>query len=345
MLSLEQILARLDDRFHLLSGGSRAALPRQQTLGALIDWSYDLLSEPERMLLRRLTVFVAGRTLDMAEEVCAGDGLEKNEVFDLLSALVEKSLLMVESGANGESRYTMLESVWDYGDEKLAQHHETARYRQKHLDFFVRLAEAAEPALFNAEQKVWLEKLSLEHYNLNMALRFSLESSETREPGLRLAGALTRYWEVRNYLAEGFEQFQTLLARADDAVAPAVRAKAALGAARLSWCQDRDADALRYYREAQSLYQNLGLEEQVGVIEAHIGFTERNEGNNPAARAHFERAKPSERNNAPSVCWPWPPMVWAVWRRTKAPFPPPAKRRNAVWSPFGRWVINGSSRW
>ena len=291
VLSLEQILDRVDDRFHLLSGGSRAALPRQQTLGALIDWSYDLLSEPERILLRRLTVFVVGRTLDMAEAVCAGDGLEKEEVFDLLTALVEKSLLMVEPGANGESRYTMLESVWDYGDEKLAQHQETARYRRKHLDFFVRLAEAAEPVLFGAEQKAWLEKLSLEHYNLNMALRFSLESSETIEPGLRLAGALIRYWEVRNYLTEGFEQFQTLLARADDTVAPAVRAKAALGAGRLSWCQDRDADALRYYREAQSLYQSLGLEEQVGVIEAHIGFTERNEGNHQAARAHFDIAR------------------------------------------------------
>ena len=96
---------------------------------------------------------------------------------------------------------------------------------------------------------------------------------------------------MRSYLTEGFEQFQTLLARADNTVAPAVRAKAALGAGRLSWCQDRDADALRYYREAQSVYQSLGLEEQVGVIEAHIGFTERNEGNHQAARAHFDIAR------------------------------------------------------
>src|SRR4029434_10867793 len=104
--------------------------------GALIDWSYDLLPEPERILLRRLTVFVAGRTLEMAEAVCAGDGLDKNEIFDLLSALVEKSLLTIEPGQNEESRYTMLESVWDYGDEKLTQHQETARYRRKLLDFF-----------------------------------------------------------------------------------------------------------------------------------------------------------------------------------------------------------------
>src|SRR4029077_1891633 len=129
VLTLEQILARLDDRFRLLSGGTLLGLTRQHTLGAHIDWSYDLLTQPERILLRRLTVFVAGRTLEMAEEVCAGDGLEKNAIFDLLSALVEKSLLTIEAGPNGQTRYTMLESVWDYGDEKLAQHQEAGRYR------------------------------------------------------------------------------------------------------------------------------------------------------------------------------------------------------------------------
>jgi predicted ATPase/class 3 adenylate cyclase len=192
VLPLEQILARLDDRFRLLSGGSRAALPRQQTLGALIDWSYDLLSEAERVLLRRTSVFVAGRTLEMVEQVCAGDGFKREDTFDLLSALVEKSLLMVEPDPYGEIRYTMLESVWDYADEKLAQHGETARYRRKHLDFFVRLAEAAEPALFGPDQKRWLERLHIEHYNFNAALRFSAEQEETIESGLRLAGAVAR---------------------------------------------------------------------------------------------------------------------------------------------------------
>src|SRR6185436_20451376 len=203
VLSLDQILTRLDDRFRLLSGGSRAALPRQQTLGALIDWSYDLLSEPERILLRRLTVFVAGRTLEMAEDVCAGDGLDKNAISDLLSALVEKSLLMIESGPDGETRYTLLESVWDYGDEKLAQLQESLRYRGKHLDYFVRLAGQAESGLSGKNQKAWLEKLSAEHYNLNAALHFSVEHSESIGQGLRLAGALARYWEVHSYLTEG----------------------------------------------------------------------------------------------------------------------------------------------
>ena len=291
VLSLEQILTRLDDRFRLLSGGSRTALPRQQTLGALIDWSYDLLSEPERMLLRRLTVFVAGRTLEMAEEVCAGDGLEKAEVFDFLSALVEKSLLMVETGADGESRYTMLESVWDYGDTKLEQSGETARYRRRHLDYFVRFAEAAEPHLFGPEQKTWLERLHVEHYNLNFALRTALGNPDTTADGLRLAGAVGRYWEVRSYLTEGFEQLELLLARADGSIPASVRARAELAAGRLSWSQDRDIDALRHFRAASALYEEIGNIDQVGVVEAFLGFTERNEGNNAGARKHFERAK------------------------------------------------------
>lgn len=291
VLPLDQILTRLDDRFRLLSGGSRTALPRQQTLGALIDWSYDLLSEAERALLRRLSVFVAGRTLEMAEAVCSDALVPPEQVFDLISALVEKSLLTVEDGPNGESRYTMLESVWDYGESKLAQQGELLTFRRRHLEYFVAFAEQAEPALLGPEQKVWLERLSFENYNLNTAIRFSLEQAETIELGLRLAGALQRYWEVHNYLTEGHEQYHALLTKADGSVDAAVRAKAELGAGRLSWCQDRDADARRHYRTAQALYRELGQADAVGTIEALLGFTERNDGHAEAARAHFERAR------------------------------------------------------
>ncbi len=291
VLPLPQILTRLDDRFRLLTGGSRTALPRQQTLGALIDWSYDLLSEPERILLRRLAVFVVGRTLEMAEAVCAGDGIASAEVFDLLYSLVEKSLVMVETGPAGETRYTMLESIYDYAEEKLNQHGETAAYRRKHLEFFVRFAEEIEPHLFGPDQKVWLEKLSVEHPNLDLALRTSLGSQETIGLGLRLAGALTRYWEVRSYLTEGSGQFQALLARMDDSVELEVQAKAELGAGRMSWAQDRDIEALKHCRAAQRLYESVGKIDQAALIEAFIGFVEANEGNNSAARQHFERAQ------------------------------------------------------
>ncbi len=290
VLTLQQILDQLDNRFRLLSGGSRVAQTRQRTLGALIDWSYDLLSEPERILLRRLTVFVASRTVEMVEEVCAGEGLEKDRMLELLSALVEKSLLTVEPGPDGENFYTMLESVWDYGEEKLAQHQETERYRRRHLEYFTRFSETAEPELIGANQKSWLGKLSAEHHNLNMALRCATANPDTAEQGLRLAGALCRYWEVRSYLTEGYAHYQTLLATAGDTSAPAVRAKAELGAGRLSWCQSRNADALRHYRAAQALYQSLGDVTSTAYIEVLLGFAERDEGNAETARAHFQRA-------------------------------------------------------
>ena len=290
LLPLAQILDRLDDRFRLLTGGSRAALPRQQTLGALIDWSYDLLSEPERILLRRLSVFVVGRTLEMAEAVCAGDGLDRVDIFDLLNSLADKSLLVVETGPTGESRYTMLESIWDYADDKLTQHGENERFRRRHLEFFTEFAETAEPHLYVAEQKAWLEKLAAEHSNMNRALRTSLEQQETVELGLRLAGSLTRYWEVRSYLTEGYEQFQELLAKADDAISPVVRAKAEVGSGRLSWCQDRDEDAFRHYRAALAIYEKLGMQLQIGMVEGFLGFTQRNEGNYGEAKVHFDKA-------------------------------------------------------
>jgi predicted ATPase/class 3 adenylate cyclase len=290
LLTPAQILARIDDRFHLLSSGSRNALPRQQTLGALIDWSYDLLSEPERALLRRLAVFVGGRTLEMAEEVCSGEGVERREVFDLLAALADKSLLTVETGRDGEISYTMLESVWDYADDKLMQFDETARYRGRHLDFFTRFAEDAEEHLLGPEQTEWLEKVSAQHLNLRFALRWSVEAAGGVERGLRLMTALTRYWEVRSYLAEGREQFAELFAKLDESVSPEVRTRAYLSAGRLAWCQDRDDEAMRYFTLALESAETLGLRVELGFLHAFMGFTDRNVGNKDAARIHFEQA-------------------------------------------------------
>jgi predicted ATPase/class 3 adenylate cyclase len=291
LLTPAQILSRIDDRFHLLSGGSRNAERRQQTLGALIDWSYDLLSEPERALLRRLAVFVGGRSLEMAEEVCAGDGVERAEVFDLLAALVDKSLLTVEVGRDGETRYTMLESVWDYADDKLAQNGETACYRGRQLDFFTRFAEEAEEPLIGPQQTEWLEKVAAQHLNLRFALRWSVEAPDGIERGLRLMNALQRYWEVRSYLAEGREQYAEFFAKLDDRVPSEVCAKAYLCAGRLAWCQDRDEEARDYYVKSLEIYERLGARGAIGLLHAFLGFTDRNEGRNDAARAHFEQAQ------------------------------------------------------
>jgi len=145
--------------------------------------------------------------------------------------------------------------------------------------------------LFGPNQKTWLDKLNTEHYNLNYALRWSGESDDRIESGLRLAGALARYWEVRNFLTEGRTQYEEFLARAGETVPPDVLAKAELGAGRLSWCQDRNSDALRHYGEALRLYQKLGQTAEVGFAHAWIGFTKRNEGNNKEALEHFAMAR------------------------------------------------------
>ena len=138
---MEQIAARLDDRFRLLTGGSRTALPRQQTLRALIDWSYDLLSEPERLLLRRLSVFVGGWTFEAAEAVCSD-----LDVLSLLEQLVNKSLVVMEE-TQGQARYTMLETIRQYARDKLVESGEAAALRDRHFDYFLQLSEQAEPEL------------------------------------------------------------------------------------------------------------------------------------------------------------------------------------------------------
>ena len=163
-------------------------MPRQQTLGALIDWSYDLLTAPEQILFRRLSVFVGGRTLEMAEEVCAGDDLDRRDTFDLLCSLTDKSLLLVETGKGGETRYTMLESIWDYADDKLIKHGEQASYLRRHLEFFTRRVEEAEPYLMGPDQQEWLEKMAGNHSNLLRAIHTSLKSSENDRIGPAIGG-------------------------------------------------------------------------------------------------------------------------------------------------------------
>ncbi|MEQ1859326.1 MAG: tetratricopeptide repeat protein [Chthoniobacteraceae bacterium] len=286
MLAPDQILRRLDDRFHLLTGGGRSVLPRQQTLTALIDWSYDLLSEKERALLRRLAVFGRGRTLRAVEEVCSGDGVERWEILDLLQQLIDKSLVSAEHTDSGSARYFLLESVWDYARGKLAAAGETEQVCTRHLEYFVRVAEEAEPKLHGPEQAEWIEKLAAEHGNLRLALEWSSESSHA-ELGLRLASAIERYLEVRNYLTEGRDHFTTLLSHAAD-VRPEVRAKALASAGRIVFCQDDDATARELYTQAIALYRELGLEREAAHTRALLGFLEWSDGRLAASREHLE---------------------------------------------------------
>jgi predicted ATPase/class 3 adenylate cyclase len=291
MLTPEQIYRRLDDRFRLLTSGARTMLPRQQTLTALIDWSYDLLSEKEQMLLRRSAVFARGRTLRALEAVCAGDGLEADEIMDLCQQLVDKSLFSTEEGENGRARYVLLESIWEYARAKLENSGETARVSSRHLDYFLRVAEETAPQLTSTAIAPALAHLAVEHVNFRMALEWSAEAPEGVERGLSLAAALGRYWEIRSHLREGRDHLRALLGRPEAQAATAPRAYGLRAAGRLAWCGDDDAAARRLFREATALFRQLGLERESMLVEAMLGFVEWSDGYSDAAEVQFLKAE------------------------------------------------------
>jgi predicted ATPase/DNA-binding SARP family transcriptional activator len=204
LLRVEEIAARLDDRFHLLTSGSRTALPRHQTLQAMIDWSHDLLSGPEQVLLRRLSVFAGGWTLEAAESVCVDvgqDGIVSREVLNLLASLVNKSIILAKREQGKEIRYLMLETIREYARDKLAATGEGEILRQRHLAYFVGLAERAEPNLRAFDMMVWLDRLEEEHDNIRRALAWAQERDV--ESQLRLASGLLWFWHIRGFKNEG----------------------------------------------------------------------------------------------------------------------------------------------
>ncbi|WP_410637730.1 BTAD domain-containing putative transcriptional regulator [Amycolatopsis sp. lyj-346] len=196
-MSLDQLAHRLDDRFRLLTGGSRTALPRHRTLRAVIDWSWELLSDAERVVLRRLSVFSGGASLEAAERVCGSD-----EVLDLLTSLTEKSLVVVVG--EDAPRYRMLGTIKEYAEQRLAEAGETDVARRAHLAYFTELAETAEPHLRRAEQLAWLGVLEAEHDNLTAAMRGALAAGEAAE-AMRLAATAGWYWWLAGHRAEGNE--------------------------------------------------------------------------------------------------------------------------------------------
>ncbi len=224
-MSVEEINSRLNNLFRLLTGGVRTALPRQQTLRALIDWSYDLLNEQERVMLHCLSVFRGGWTLEAAEAVCTGDTIEDWEALDLMSSLVDKSLVLTES-LGSETRYRLLETVRQYAREKLEDSGASDDVRRRHCLCFLALAESAERAILGSQQATWLRRLDLEHDNMRSALDWSLNISTGAEMALRLTGALGRYWWRRGYLRMGRDYLETALKYAGVESRTAARAKA-----------------------------------------------------------------------------------------------------------------------
>src|SRR5439155_6768172 len=188
-LPVEQIAGRLDDRFHLLTGGCRVAGARHQTLRATIDWSYDLLSDEERAVFRRLSVFAGGCTLAAAESICSGDGISEVDLLDLLSRLIDKSLLVAEA-TEGESGFRLLESVRQYARERLIDAGEAEPTYRRHRDWYLALVERAKPDFFSGPAPArWLTVFDREHDNLRAALEWTLGEPHGTGPGLRMAAA------------------------------------------------------------------------------------------------------------------------------------------------------------
>ena len=209
---MEQIATRLDDRFRLLTGGSRTALPRQQTLRALIDWSYDLLTGSEKALFRRLAVFVGGWTLEAAEAVCAGDGIESFEVLDLLTEIVDKSLVQVDESEGG-IRYQRLETIRQYAREKLLETDEAVRVRNRHLDYYIALASRLEKDYFNPYQHDIIDRMRLEFDNIRSALSWALEHNVEKAAQLLSLSPTFWPWLMTGNTSEVREWCATVLAR------------------------------------------------------------------------------------------------------------------------------------
>ena len=226
-LTVQQIAGRLDDRFRLLTDGSRTALPRQQTLRALIDWSYDLLSDQEKTVLQRLSVFVGGWTLEAAEAVCGNDGIDPRDVLNLLESLSDKSPVVTDPKGDAV-RYRLLETIRQYAQERLQETKEAEGVRTRHWNWCLKLALEAEPQLNGPDQAGWINRLEAEHDNFRAALAWSQETGN-RLKGLQqmqlLAGlvlstlllgeALGQFWEMRGFYSEGRQWLGTILAWGD----------------------------------------------------------------------------------------------------------------------------------
>jgi non-specific serine/threonine protein kinase len=282
VLSVEQIADRLDDSFGLLSAGGRTAMPRHRTLHATMDWSHELLSLEERALFRRLSVFAGGFTLEAAESVCAGAGLERDEVLDLLSHLVDKSLVIMRE-ESGEARYRLLETVRQYGREKLSESGEAGQVQERHAGYYLALAEEAEPELKGERQIAWLERLERERDNLRAAMVWLLERGELEEAA-RLGWALWLFWGIRAHFAEGRRWMEQALSARGSATMPAsARAKALYVAGMMANYQGDHGSAEPLVEESLGLFREL--EDKLGTAYAlsNAGFAASGQGHHQRA--------------------------------------------------------------
>jgi predicted ATPase/DNA-binding SARP family transcriptional activator/DNA-binding CsgD family transcriptional regulator len=257
MFSVEQLATRLSDPLPVLTGGGRTVEPRQQTLRATLDWSFQLLDLPEQRLLSRLSVFAGGWTLEAAEQVCADNVAARRDVLSLLAQLVDKSLVDAQAG-EAEARYRLLETVRQYAWERLLADGDAERLRERHAAYFLALAEAAEPELAGARQHFWLERLERDHDNLRAALDWAT-AQERVVVEARLCAALWRFWGYRSHFIEGERRLAHALAHEDNGeISTHVRARLLQGAGALASDHGDMERAANLSRQALALFQEVG---------------------------------------------------------------------------------------
>ncbi|MGH2465581.1 MAG: ATP-binding protein, partial [Candidatus Limnocylindrales bacterium] len=286
-LPVEQIAARLDDRFRLLTGGSRTSVARHQTLRATIDWSYDLLTEPERAVLRRLSVFAAGAPLEAAEAVCSGDPVDELDTLDLLGRLVEKSLVLTDPRST-EARFRLLETVRDYARSRLVEAGEAEAALRRHRDWYLELVDEASPTFFHGPEPVdWLRRLDREHEDIRAALEWCLDQPGESRAGLRIASGLWRYWEIRGHLTEGRGWLERMLAAVGDDPS-ALRADGLTGAANLAFMQGDFRAASDFHAASLELHRELGDWQSVAYAANNLANTAVQLGDYAQARELYE---------------------------------------------------------
>ena len=272
VLTTEQLASRLEDVFSLLTQGSRTALPRQQTLKATIDWSYQLLEEKERKLMRRLAVFAGGFSLEGVERVCSGEGISEVEVFDILASLVSKSIVLTKRERGQAVRYRLLEMMRQYAREKLAEAGETQTVRDRHLRYYLELAETSAPKLRSNEQQRTQNCLQREMDNLRLALEWAHEQSQIMRM-LQMVSALLRFWMIGRHFSEGCRWTKEALILSEDAAdfecSPwRARVMLSLGTILATAKQDWD-EARSILNEAETIFRENG--DQSGIAHSLYG--------------------------------------------------------------------------
>lgn len=288
LLSPQMMFSRLQHPLRLLTGGAQDLPARQQTMRLTIAWSFDLLNEHERRLFTRLSVFTNGCTFEAIEDVCGATENPESDVIDDLASLIDKSLLLRKEQAGEEARFTMLETIREYAAEQLQANVETVALLRIHALYFMTLAESAEPELTGPDQVIWFKRIEREHDNLRAALRWSKENSET-ETGLRIAGALWRFWEVRGYMSEGRRWLEDLLQQSFGASA-AVRAKALSRAGAMERDQGDYTQSIALFEQSLALYRQLGDKWGIAATLNGIGYTIHEQGDFPRATSFYEES-------------------------------------------------------